>query len=82
MAFWIENVKNKKYAMFKLLASVKDKPNNEFFEKIVCHLSQLKKELMYYFSNVTSCAYSINPFFVDLVDLPVGTGKQKKLIDI
>ena len=38
--FWMENVKNKKYAMF---TSVEDKPNVEFSEEIVCHFSQLKK---------------------------------------
>ena len=43
LTLWMENVKNKKYAMFKLLISVEDKPNDEFSEEIVCHLSQLKK---------------------------------------
>ena len=43
LTLWMQNVKNKKYAMFKLLTSVEDKPNDEFSEKIVCHLSQLKK---------------------------------------
>ena len=42
LALWIENVKNKKYAMFKLITSVEDKPNDEFSEKTVCHLSQPK----------------------------------------
>ena len=35
---------------------------------------------MHYFPDVTSCAYCINPFFVDPADLPVGTGEE--LIDI
>ena len=39
LAVWIENVKNKKYAMFKLLALVENKINEEFSEEIVCHLS-------------------------------------------
>ena len=82
LALWIENVKNEKYAMFKLLASVEDKPNDEFSEEIVCHLSQLKKELMHYFPDVTSCAYCINPFFFDPAYLPVGTVKEEELIDI
>ena len=43
LTLWMENVKNKKYAMFKLLTSVEEKPNDEFSEEIVCHLSQLKK---------------------------------------
>ena len=43
LTLWMENVKNKKYAMFKLLTSVEDKRNDEFSEKIVCLLSQLKK---------------------------------------
>ena len=81
LALWMENVKNKKYAMFKLLTSVEDKPNDEFSEEIVCPLLQLKKELMHYFPDVTSCAYCINPFFVDPADLPVGTGEEE-LIDI
>ena len=70
------------YAMFKLLTSVEDKRNHEFSEEIVCHLSQLKKELMHYFSDVSSCTYSINPFFIDPADLPVGTGEQEELINI
>ena len=43
LTLWVENVKNKKYAIFKHLTSVEDKPNDEFSEEIVCHLSQLKK---------------------------------------
>ena len=82
LALWIENVKNKKYAMFKLFTSVEDKPNDEFSEEIVWHLLQLKKELMHYFPDVTSCAYCINPFFVDPADLPVETGEEKEVIDI
>ena len=82
LALWIENVKNKKYAMFNLLTSVEDKPDDEFSEEIACHLSQLKKELMHYFPDVTSCAYCINPFFVDPADLRVVTGEQEELIDI
>ena len=37
---------------------------------------------MHYFPDATSCIYSINPFFVDSADLPVGTGEQVELIDI
>ena len=43
LTLWMENVKNKKYAMFKLLTSDEDKPNDEFSEEIVNHLLQLKK---------------------------------------
>ena len=43
LTLWMENMKNKKYVMFKLLTSVEDEPNDEFSEEIVCHLSQLKK---------------------------------------
>ena len=43
LTLWVENVRKKKYAMFKLLISVEDKPNHEFFVEIVCHPSQLKK---------------------------------------
>ena len=67
--------------MFKLLTSVEDKLNDKFSEDSVGHFSQMKKELMHYFPGHTSCAYSINPFFVDPADLPVGTEKQEELID-
>ena len=75
-------MKNKKYAMFKLLTPVEDKPNDEFTEEIICHLLRLKKELTHYYPDVTSCAYCINSFFVDLAALPVGTGELEELIDI
>ena len=68
--------------MFTLLTSVEDNPNKEFSKEIVCHLSQLQAELMHYFPDVTSCAYSIKPIFGNPADLPVGTGEQEKLIDI
>ena len=50
LALWIENVNNKKYAMLKFHISVEDKSNDEFSEEIVCHLSQLKRELMHLLS--------------------------------
>ena len=68
--------------MFKLLISIADKPTEEFSKEIVCHLWQLQMESMHYFPDVTSCAYSINPIFVNPADLPVGTGEQEELIDI
>ena len=37
---------------------------------------------MQYFADVASCAYYINPFFVDPADLPVGTGEEEELMDI
>ena len=37
---------------------------------------------MHYFPDVTSCAYCINPFFIDPADLPVGTGEEEELINI
>ena len=43
LVLWIENVKNKNYAMFKPLTSVGDKPNDKFCKEIVCHLAQPKK---------------------------------------
>ena len=82
LALYIENMKNKRYKMFKLLTSVEDIPNDEFSEEIVCHLSQLQAELMHYFPDATSCVYCINPFFVDPPNLPVGTEEQEELIDI
>ena len=36
---------------------------------------------MHYFPDLESCAYSINPFFVDPADLPMGAGEQKRLIN-
>ena len=36
---------------------------------------------MHYFPDVTPCAYSINLFFVDPADLPLGT-REEELIDI
>ena len=73
---------NKKYAVFKLLTPVEDKPDDEFSEEVVCHLLQLKKELMDYFPDVTSCAYCINPFFVDPAALPMGTEELEELTNI
>ena len=74
-------MKNKKYTKFRLLTSVEDKSDDEFSEEVVRHLLQLKKELMHYFPDVTSCAYCINPFFVDPAALPVGTEELEELID-
>ena len=37
---------------------------------------------MQYYVDVTSCAYCINPFFVDSADLPVGTVEEEEIIDI
>ena len=50
--------------------------------EIVCHLSQLKMELMHYFPDVVSSAYSINPFLIDSADVAVGTGEKEKLKDV
>ena len=81
LALWIKNVKNK-VDNVQILTSVEDKPNDKFSEEIVCHFSQLKKKLMHNFSDHTSCAYSINPFFVDPAGLPVGTEKHEEQIYI
>ena len=57
-------------------------PDGGISNEIIDHLSQLKTELLNYFPDVACCAYSINPFFIDPADVPVGTGEQEKLIDI
>ena len=41
LALTIEKVKNKKYAIFKLLTSVEDKPTDEFSEAALFQLSAL-----------------------------------------
>ena len=51
-------------------------------EEIVCHLSKLKKELIHYLPDVTFCACSINPYFVDSADLPLRTREQEEPIGI
>ena len=81
LALWIENLKNKADNV-QILTSIEDKPNDKISEEIVCHFSQLKKELMHYFPDHISSTYSINPFFVDPAGLTVGTEKQEELIDI
>ncbi|XP_076806381.1 zinc finger BED domain-containing protein 5-like [Clavelina lepadiformis] len=79
---WIKNVENNSYGMFKVMDALENKPNDDISKEIVCHLSQLKTELMHYFPDFACCAYSTNPFFVDPADVPVGTGEQEELIDI
>ena len=68
--------------MFKNLASVEKIPDGGISNEIIDHLSQLKTELLNYFPDVACCAYSINPFFINPADVPVGTRKQEELIDI
>ena len=82
LVLWIENVKNKSRQCSNSSPRLRTNLMIKFSEEIVCHFSQLKKELMHYFPDHTSCAYSINPFFVNLTDLPVGTGEQVELIEI
>ena len=79
---WTKNVESKRYGMFELLNIFESEPNDEFAQEIVHHLSLLKAELKHYFPDLTCCAYITNPFSVDPVDLPVGTGEQEELIDI
>ena len=79
---WTENVSNQSYGMFKCLTSVEKNPDGGISKEIIGHLSQLKTELLNYFPDVACCAYSINPFFIVPVDVPVGTGEQEELIDI
>ena len=68
--------------MFKFLTSIEKKPNDNISEEVVCHLLQLKTELMHYFSDFASCTYSLNPSFIDPADVPVGTREQEELINI
>ena len=67
--------------MFKFPPSVEKKPD-DMSKDIVYHLSQTKTEIMHYFPDVVSCAFSINPFFIDLTDVLLGSGEQEELIDI
>ena len=64
------------------LISVEKNPDGGISKEIIGHLSQQKTELLNYFPIVACCAYSVNPFFIDLVDVPVGTGEQEELIEI
>ena len=68
--------------MFENLTSVEKIPDGGISNEIIDHLSRLKTELLNYTPDVACCAYSINPFIIDPADVPVGTGKQKELIDI
>ena len=79
---WVENVNNQRYGMFKNLTSVEKNPDVGISNEIIDHLSQLKTELLNYFPDVACSAYSINPFFMDPADVPVGTGEQEELIDM
>ena len=79
---WTENASNQSYGMFKCLTSVEKNLDGGISKEIIGHLSQLKTELINYFPDVAYCAYSVNPFFIDPVDVPVGTGEQEELIDI
>ena len=79
---WEKNVNNQSYGMFKCLTSAEKNPDNGISKEIIGHLSQLKTELLNYFSNVACCAYTINPFFIHPADVPVGIGEKEELIDI
>ena len=68
--------------MIKNLASVEKIRDGGISNEIIDHLSQLKTELLNYFPDVACCAYSINPFFIDPADVPVGDGEQEELMDI
>lgn len=57
-------------------------PNDDFSHEILHHLSRLKTELKHYFLYVTYYAYITNPFSIDPLDLPDGTGQHEELIDI
>ena len=79
---WAKNVNNQSYGMFKCLIFVEKNPDGGISKEIIGRLSQLRTELLNYFPDVACCAYSINPFFIDPADVPVGTGEQEELIDI
>ena len=68
--------------MLEFLTSVEKKTDDDIFKEIVCHLSLLKTELMHYLSDITSCTYSLNSFFINSVDVPMGTGEQEELMNI
>ena len=69
-----KNVESKCYEMYKFLPTFQADMNDDFFQKIIHHLSLLNAELLHYFPDVTNCAYIIDSFLVDLVDLPIATG--------
>ena len=73
----MKKVENKRYGMFELLTTLANEHTDEFSKEIVHHLSLLKTELKHYFLDMTFCAYIANPFFVDPVDLSVGTAEQR-----
>ena len=79
---WTENVSNQGYGMFECFTSVEKNSDGGISKEIIGHLSQLNTELLNYFPDVAYCAYSVNLFFIDPVDVPVGTGEQEELIDI
>ena len=80
LALWIENVKNINTQCSDLSPRLKTNLIMNFLNKLPSFA--IKKELIHYFPDVTSWAYCINPFFVDLADLRVGTGEQEEHIDI
>ena len=77
---WKWNTENNHLGMFKCLSSLKMKCSVS--EEIPSHLASLKEKLEQYFPEAASYEYIINPFSVNPHDLAVGTGKQKKLIDL
>ena len=70
---WVENVNNQRYGMFKNLTSVENITDGGISNEIIDHPMQLKTELLNYFPDVSCCAYSINPFFIDPAYVLVGT---------
>ena len=79
---WTENASNQSYGMLKCFTSVEKNPDGGISKEIIGHLSQLKMELLNYFPDVAYCAYSVNPFFIDPIDVPAGTREQEELKDI
>ena len=68
--------------MFNCLTSVQKNSDCGISEEIIGHLFLLKTELLNCFPDVAYYAYSINPFSIDPVDVPVETGEQEELIGI
>ena len=66
------------YGMFKFLSALEMEISDDFSREITQHLLLLTAELQHHFPN-TGCPYITEPFSADL---PVGTGKEKEMIDM
>ena len=71
--------------MFENVASLAEKPNIAFGQKITKQLLLLKDEIKQYFFNdgdAKACTYIRNPSIVKPNNFPSGTSAQEELIDL